>query len=54
MAAAHLAEYYLEEAYTPKKAFSGVSIENLSVMDSSAKLPAHIRRILEHYRSLNI
>jgi len=53
MAAAHLVEYYLEEQYTPKKAFSGVTIENLSI-DSSAKLPAHIRRILEHYRSLNI
>lgn len=53
MAAAHLVEYYLEEQYTPKKAFSGVSVENLNVMDSSAKLPPHIRRILEHYRSLS-
>ena len=53
MAAAHLVEYYLEEQYTPKKAFGGVNVENLTVIDSSAKLPPHIRRILEHYRSLN-
>lgn len=54
MAGAHLVEYYLEEQYTPKKAFSGVTVENLTVADSSAKLPAHIRRVLEHYRSLNL
>jgi len=52
MAAAHLVEYFLDEQYTPKKAFSGVTIENLSVMDGSSKLPAHIRRVLDHYRSL--
>jgi len=53
MAAAHLVEYFLDEQYTPKKAFSGVTVENLTVLDSSAKLPSHIRRVLEHYRSLN-
>ena len=54
LAATHLVEYYLEEQYTPKKAFSGVNIENVSILDNSARLPAHIRRVLEHYRSLNI
>ena len=54
MAAAHLVEYYLEEQYTAKKQFSGVSVDNLTVLDSSAKLPAHIRRVLEHYRTLSI
>ena len=53
MAAAHLVEYYMEEQYTPKKAFSGVSIETLAITDSTAKLPAHIRRVLEHYRTLS-
>jgi len=54
MAAAHLVEYFLEEQYTPKKAFSGVSVENITVLDGSAKLPAHIKRVLELYRSLTI
>ena len=54
LAAAHLVEYYLEEQYTPKKALAGVSIENMTVSDSTAKLPAHVRRVLEHYRSLII
>lgn len=53
MAAAHLVEYYLDEQYTPKKAFSGVSVENINLADSSAKLPAHIRRVLEHHRALS-
>jgi len=54
MAAAHLVEYYLEEQYTPKKAFSGVSVENINVFDNTAKLPAHIRRILELYRAIEL
>ena len=52
LAAAHLVEYFMEEQYTPKKAFSGVSVENISILDNSAKLPAHIRRVLEHYRTI--
>ena len=54
MAGAHLVEYYLEEQYTPTKAFSGVSVDNLTITDNTAKLPAHIRRVLEHYRAINI
>ena len=52
LAAAHLVEYFIEEQYTPKKAFSGVSVENISILDNSANLPAHIRRVLEHYRAV--
>jgi hypothetical protein len=54
LAAAHLVEYYLDEQYTPKKAFSGVTVENINVTDNTARLPAHVRRILEHYRALTL
>ena len=54
LAAAHLVEYYLEEQYTPKKQFSGTSVEAVSITDNSAKLPPHIRRVLEHYRGLSM
>lgn len=54
MAAANLVEYFLDEQYTPQKQFSGVRVDNLTVTDSSAKLPPHIRRVLEHYRALNL
>lgn len=53
LAAAHLVEYYLEEQYTPKKAFSGVSVENIIMADTTARLPSHIRRVLDHYRTVN-
>lgn len=54
MAAAHLVEYFLDEQYTPKKQFSGTSVDNIIVGDSTASLPAHIKRVLEHYRALTI
>lgn len=53
LAASQLVEYYLDEQYTPKKAFSGVSVENIIMADTTARLPAHIRRVLDHYRTLN-
>lgn len=53
-AAVHLVEYYLEEAYTPRKSLAGSSIDNVIIPDKSAKLPSHIRRILEHYRAFVI
>lgn len=52
LAGAHLVEYFLEEQYTPSKSFSGVNVDNLTITDNTAKLPAHIKRVLEHYRSM--
>ena len=54
LATTHLVEYYLEEQYTPKKAFSGVTVENIIVADDKARLPAHIRRVLDHYRAISL
>lgn len=54
MAAASMVEYYLEEQYNPKKAMQGASIENVIMTDNTAKLPPHIKRILEYYRNINI
>jgi hypothetical protein len=53
LAAVNLVDYYLEEQYTPSKAFAGVRVENIVGIDSS-KLPTHIRMVLDHYRSANL
>ena len=47
-----LVEYYKAEEYTPRKAFKDMSIENLGFRDTTAGLPAHIKRIFEMYRRL--
>jgi hypothetical protein len=52
LAAVHLVEHYTEEAYTPRKSLAGSSIDNVIIPDLTAKMPAHIRRTLEHYRTL--
>jgi len=54
LSSAHLVEYFLDEQYTAKKAFSGVTVENIIMADNTARLPAHIRRVLDHYRSVDL
>lgn len=53
MAATNLVDYYLEEQYTPSKAFAGVRVENIIGIDTG-RLPAHVRMVLDHYRSANL
>ncbi len=53
LATINLVDYYLDEDYTPSKAFAGVRVENIVGLDNS-KIPPHIRRVLEHYRSANL
>lgn len=46
-----LIEYYREEEYTPRKAFQGMSVENLGFREGAGSaLPTHIRRVFELYR----
>jgi hypothetical protein len=52
LAAAHLVEYYTEEGYVPRKSLAGASIDNVIIPDTSAKLPPHIRIVLDHYRKV--
>ena len=52
-AAVLLTEYYIEEAYTPRKSLAGASVDSVIQPDFTAKLPPHIRRILEHHRAVN-
>jgi hypothetical protein len=48
-----LTEYYMEEAYTPRKSLAGASIDSMIQPDLTARLPQHIRRVLEHHRSFS-
>lgn len=50
LAAVHLTDFYKEEDYTPRKSLAGASIDNVIQPDMTARLPAHIRRVLESYR----
>ena len=50
MAVMDIVDYQREEQFTPRKAFEGMSIENLGFRDSSSSLPAHIKRVMELYR----
>jgi len=52
-AAVLLTEYFAEEAYNPRKSLSGSSIDHTVQVDLTARLPQHIRRILEHHRAWN-
>jgi hypothetical protein len=49
-----LVEYYMEEAYTPRKSLAGASVDSMIQPDLTARLPQHIRRVLEHHRSFNV
>ena len=53
-AAVLLTEYFMEEAYTPRKSLAGASIDSMIQPDLTARLPQHIRRILEHHRAFVI
>jgi hypothetical protein len=53
-AAVMLVEYYMEEAYTPRKSLAGASVDSMIQPDLTARLPQHIRRVLEHHRAFNI
>lgn len=53
LAAVNLVDYYLEEQYTPSKAFAGVRVENIVGIDAG-RLPSHIKMVLDHYRSANL
>ena len=48
-----LVEYYMEEAYTPRKSLAGASVDAVIQPDLTARLPQHIRRVLEHHRAWN-
>jgi hypothetical protein len=48
-----LTEYYMEQAYTPRKSLAGSSIDSMIQPDLTARLPQHIRRVLEHHRAWN-
>jgi len=52
LAGVNLVEYFLGEDYNPKKSTGSSSMET-QVPDFTARLPAHIRRVLEHYRDFN-
>lgn len=54
LAAVHLVEHFTEEAYTPRKSLAGSSIDNVIIPDLTARMPAHIRRTLEHYRAMQL
>jgi len=50
LVAVHLSDYYKDEDYTPRKSLAGASIDNVIQPDMTARLPAHIRRVLDSYR----
>lgn len=52
-AAVMLTEYFFDEAYNPRKSLAGASIDHVIQPDMTARLPAHIRRVLEHHRAWN-
>lgn len=54
LAAVLLTEYFISEDYVPRKSLAGASKDSVIIPDLTARMPAHIRRILEHYRAWNI
>jgi hypothetical protein len=52
-AAVLLTEYFIEEAYNPRKSLAGASIDHVIQPDMTSRLPPHIRRILEHHKAWN-
>lgn len=51
-AAVLLTEYYMNDDYTPRKSLAGASVDNVVIPDKDAKLPAQVRRLLEHHRAV--
>lgn len=47
-----LVEYYREEEFTPRKAFQGMTIENLGFREGGSAMPSHIARVLNLYRRI--
>ena len=54
LAAVMLTEYFVSEDYVPRKSLAGSSKDSVIIPDLTARMPAHIRRILEHYRAWNL
>ena len=54
LAAVLLTEYFVSEDYVPRKSLAGASKDSVIIPDLTARMPAHIRRILEHYRAMNL
>ena len=54
LAAVLLTEYFVSEDYVTRKSLAGASKDSVIIPDLTARMPAHIRRILEHYRAWNI
>lgn len=52
LAAVHLTDFYKDEEYTPRKSLAGASVDHVVQPDMTARLPAHIRRVLENYRDI--
>lgn len=52
LAAVHLTDYYKDEEYIPRKSMAGTSVDSVIQPDMTARLPAHIRRVLENYRTI--
>ena len=52
LTAVHLTDYYRDEDYIPRKSMAGTSIDNVIQPDMTARLPAHVRRVLEAYRNI--
>lgn len=51
-AAVLLTEYFISQDYVPRKSLAGASKDSVIIPDLTARLPAHIRRILEHHRAM--
>lgn len=52
LAAVLLTEYFVSQDYVPRKSLAGASKDSVIIPDLTARMPAHIRRILEHYRAM--
>ena len=47
-----LTEYIVSQDYVPRKSLAGASKDSVIIPDLTARMPAHIRRILEHHRGM--
>ena len=52
LAAVLYTEYIVSQDYVPRKSLAGASKDSVIIPDLTARMPAHIRRILEHYRAM--
>lgn len=53
-AAVFLVEHYMEQMYNPRKSLAGASVDAVIQPDLTARLPQHVRRILEHHRAFTL